>query len=171
MCKDSDDMKDGLSNGAQDSEHPQVATCKVQLFRAGPLHFGVSEEYVATLAQWREPTPLPHAPESVLGVVSIQGRMLTVLDLARLCGIDTVISDESYRHIIALRGDEQLALAASALSDTVDFSSSNSGVRTNGIERFVSCVFTHSGADARMLNVSELFAAALHGRERRRRRF
>ena len=171
MCQDSGEMKNELNNGAQASENSEAATRKVQLFRVGPLQFGVFEEELATIAGWREPTPLPHSPESVLGVVSIQGRMLTVMDLARLSGSDTAITDESYRQIIALRGDEQLAVAASALGETVDFSPSDAGVRTNGNERFVSCVFSAPGADARLLNVSELFAAALRGRERRRRRF
>ncbi len=164
-------MKDELRDGGEDSTNPEGAIRKVQLFRTGPTQFGVYEEHVATIADWREPTPLPHAPESVLGVASIQGRMLTVLDLARLSGSDIATSNESYRHIIALCGEEQLALAASGLGEIVDFSPSDSSVRENGNERFVSCVFTRSGADARLLNISELFAAALHGRERRRRRF
>ena len=162
-------MKDKLSNGMQDSD--KVATSKVQLFRAGPLQFGVLEEHVAGVAQWREPTPLPHAPESVLGVVSIQGRMLTVLDLARLSGREMANADEHHRQIISLRGDEQLALAASEVGESIDYSPSDSGAGINANDRFVCEVFTYSGADVRLVNVSELFSAALHGRERRRRRF
>lgn len=164
-------MKDELSNGAQDAQHPEVATRKVQLFRAGPLHFGISEENVATIAEWREPTPLPHAPESVLGVVSIQGRMLTVLDVLRLSRSGTAAADESYHQIIALRGDEQLALAASAMGESIEISASDVAKETRGNERFVQSLFTHTGADIRLLKVAELFTAALQGRERRRRRF
>ena len=162
-------MADELTSGEQDSNDVEVATSRVQLFNAGPLQFGISQAEVATIAPWRQPTSLPHAPESVLGVVSVQGRMLTVLDLARLLGVATM--DESYTQVIALRGDEQLALAATTLGDEIEFSFSDTGVETNGIERFVRGVFTHSGAQIRLLNVSELFSAALQGRERRRRRF
>jgi len=164
-------MRDELINAAHDSGNPKVAPSRLQLFVAGPLQFGVAEEDVATIAGWRQPTSLPHAPESVLGVVSIQGRMLTVLDLARLAGVEPPVIEESYTQIIALRGEEQLGLAATAIGEAIDFSPSDAGVGTNGNERFLQGVFTHSGVDVRLLNVSELFSAALHGRERRRRRF
>ena len=162
-------MNDELKYGERDST-PDGAVRRVQLFRAGSLQFGVLEAQVANVAEWREPTPLPHAPESVLGVVSIQGRMLTVLDLARLSGHETV-ADEPYREIISLRDDQQLALAATEVGESIDHSPSDSEAGTNANDRFVSRVFTYAGAEVRLLNVSELFAAALHGRERRRRRF
>lgn len=163
-------MKDESPNGEQDSDNLRIATSMVQLFRAGPMHFGISPEDIAAVAHWREPTQLPHAPESVLGVVSIQGRMLTLLDLLRLSRSDTA-PDESYQQIIALRSDEQLAVAATAMGEAIEISPADLGAGTNGTERFVRGVFNHSGADIRLLNVSELFSAALHGRERRRRRF
>lgn len=141
---------------------------KVQLFRAGSFHFGVFENEVATIAEWREPTSLPHAPESVLGVVSIQGRMLTILDVSILAGGESV---PAYRFIIALRGDEQLALAASNLEEIIEHSTSNSENKTEPGERFVLETLTHAGVETKILNVTELFPAALQGRERRRRRF
>ena len=64
---------------------------------------------VATVVSWRKPTPLPHPPAPILGVVSIQGRMLTVVDPAILFAEDGGQSARS--SIVALRGDEQLALA------------------------------------------------------------
>ena len=141
---------------------------KVQLFRAGSFHFGVFENEIATIAEWRDPTPLPHAPESVLGVVSIQGRMLTVLDVSILAGGESVAA---YRHIIALRGDEHLALAASNLEEIIERASFNSEDKTEPAARFVIETLTHAGVEAKILDVTELFPAALQGRERRRRRF
>ena len=171
LVRSSDEMKNEFNNSEHDSDNPKTATSRVQLFGAGPLTFAVSREDVATIAHWRQPTSLPHAPESVLGVVSIQGRMLTVLDLVRLSGVNTPAMGESYTEIIALRGDEQLALAATAMGEAIDFSPADAVVETNGNERFVRGVFIHSSAEIRLLNISELFSAALHGRERRRRRF
>ena len=141
---------------------------RVQLFRAGSFHFGVFENEVATIAEWREPTPLPHAPDSVLGVVSIQGRMLTVLDVAILAGGESV---SDYRHIVALRGDEQIAIAASKLEELIDHSTSNSENNNENRERFVYQTLIHADVETRILNVTKLFPTALQGRERRRRRF
>lgn len=144
---------------------------KLQLFRVRTFPFGVYESEIASMAEWREPTPLPHAPESVLGVVSIQGRMLTVLDLAALAGSETEADHGSYRHILALRGDEQLALAVSDLGETIEFSSSDYVVAKENEQRFVLGVLRGAEAQFKILNVTELFPAALQGRERRRRRF
>jgi len=121
-------------------------------FRVGSLLFGVDESKVATVADWRQPTPLPHAPPAVIGIVSLQGRMLTVLDLRKLIG--AVSTDNTPPQlVIALRGDEQLALAV----DTVEGSIESPG-DTNG-------------SPVEVLNVNELFPLAIQGRERRQRRF
>ena len=87
-----------------------------------------------------------------MGIVSLQGRMLTVLDLRKLTGAEST-DNPPPQHVIALRGDEQLALAV----DTVEGSIESPG-DTNG-------------SPVEVLNVSELFPLAIQGRERRQRRF
>ena len=121
-------------------------------FRVGSRRFAVDESKVATVANWREPTPLPYAPPSVLGVVSLQGRMLTVLDFRRLTDIDNSENGVP-QHIIALRGDEQLALAVDEIEGSI------ASLRDRG------------EAEIEVVNVSALFSSAIQGRERRQRRF
>src|SRR5882762_942719 len=107
-------MKNEEGENTQDSFDEASAKGVVrnlQLFRAGRFHFGIFADDIAAIVAWREPTPLPHAAKSVLGVVSVQGRMLTVLDLATLTGHEASSSDAAAQHLIALRGDEQLAVA------------------------------------------------------------
>jgi len=162
-----DSIDDQQFPGGTNSEQ---SARKVQLFGAGSFHFGVFENEVATIADWREPTPLPHAPDSVLGVVSIQGRMLTLLDPAVLAGGDTA-SAGGYRQIIALRGDEQLALAVSQIDEVISHSPSKLEDSSVPREGFVFGVLARADLEVKILNVSQLFGAALRGRERRRRRF
>ena len=121
-------------------------------FRVGTRLFGVDESKVATVANWRQPTPLPHAPPAVMGIVSLQGRMLTVLDLRRLTGNESA-DNITPQHVIALRGDEQLALAV----DSVE-----GGIESPG---------DMDGSQLEVINVSALFSLAIQGRERRQRRF
>jgi purine-binding chemotaxis protein CheW len=170
-------MNDDSSKSVQPAQHfgdeanSEERVRKVQLFRASLFQFGVFENEISTIVEWREPTPLPRAPESVLGVVNIQGRMLTVLDPAMLDGSETVSDDGSYRYILALRGDEQLALAVSDLDETVEFSHFDSEGAPENDESFVLGVLLREGVETKILNVKELFPAAIQGRERRRRRF
>ncbi len=160
-----------FSQHLNDQANTEEPARDVRLFRAGPFSFGVFASEVATIADWREPTPLPDAPASVQGVVGIQGRMLTVLDLPRLAGAGNETNVTGYRHLIALRGDEQLALAASEVGEIVSYSNSNPANPSDGNQRFVLGVCSRDGVNWQILNVAELFAAALQGRERRRRRF
>lgn len=78
--------------------------------------------------------------------------MLTVLDLRRLTDGESI--DKSIpQHVIALRGDEQLALAV----DTVEGSIESPG--------------DSNGSPVEVIDVSALFSLAIQGRERRQRRF
>jgi len=143
----------------------------LQLFRAGRLHFGMFADDIATIVAWREPTPLPHAPKSILGIVSVQGRMLTVLDLAALTGREAVSNDASTQHLIALRGDEQLALAIETLGETIEIAADDFDAKRETGEPLVLGVLHRKGGEVNILNPKELFPSAIQGRERRRRRF
>ena len=124
---------------------------------------------VMTIAAWREPAALPQAPAAVLGVVSIQGRMLTVLDLAQL--LEQPRLSQGPSHILALRGDEQLALAIDGPSAIFDYADEGFEARPEPSGKLISRVINYNGDEVSILNVKELFATAIQGRERRRRRF
>ena len=142
----------------------------LKLFRSASFLCGIFENEIATIAPWRQPTPLPHSPHTVLGVVSVQGRMLTVLNLATLLDSGAASSDQPHQHILALRGDEQLALAIDSVAETIEIGSAvlDSDHESAGL---VLGVINHGGAELTILNVKELFPSAIQGRERRRRRF
>jgi len=147
-----------------DGENSDGAVRTLQLLRAGSSQFGIFTDEIAAIVDWREPAPLPHAPKAILGVVSIQGRMLTVLDLRTLFGDQSILNDKA-QHIVALRGDEQIALAVDALDQPVKIR--NLGGKKNGE---ILQTLTHGDAQISVLNVKELFPTAIQGRKRRRRR-
>lgn len=142
----------------------------LQLFSSGGAHYAVFADQVMTIAAWREPAVLPQAPASVLGVVNIQGRMLTVLDLAHL--LESQQRAPSPSHILALTGDEQLALAMDGPGETIAigdaFGYSEEVTETS---KLIAGIINHNGDEIRILNVKQLFPTAIQGRERRRRRF
>ena len=161
-----------------EQELPGGASRKLQLVRAGSSQFGIFAEQISAIVEWQEPAPLPQAPSSVLGVVSIQGRMLTVLDLAKLASGEAVLDDtprKLLRHLIALRGDEQLALAIEALGEVVKLTSNESMTDSITKEETVTTpvlgVLQWEGAEIRILNLCGLFPSAIQGRQRRQRRF
>lgn len=146
----------------------------LQFVRAGSSQFGIFADEIATIAAWREPTPLPQAPKSVMGVVSVQGRMLTVLDLASLPVGETASHDapgNAPKQLVALRGDEQLALAVDEVGETIEIANGEFEAKRETAGTLVLGVLQRDGAEIKILNPKELFPSAIQGRERRRRRF
>ena len=136
----------------------------LQLFRVGNVDLALRDEEVLAITDWREPARLPFAPQTVLGVVSIQGRMLTVLDAGKLLDLDASARES----IVALRGREQLALAASA-QGTIEINPTDIQPVTN----FGSLSSGTIHKDSRTIHIlatDHLFGSALRGHERRRKR-
>ena len=146
---------------------------QLQIVQAGSAQFGIYAEEIATIVPWQNPAPLPHAPATVLGVVSIQGRMLTVLDLESLTAGESTsgVTPRDHSHIIALRGDEQLAIAVEAPGEVLTLTERDLLPKPASTNSLVRQVLQLDNAEIGILDTSELFPAALHGRERRRRRF
>jgi hypothetical protein len=101
--------------------------------------------------------------------------MLTVLDLSCLLPAADTSQSQSDRnpatHLIALRGDEQLAIAVPEVHERVEISAdalyeSPETTGTLGMR-----IFEHEGVEILVLDPKELFSTAIQGRERRRRRF
>jgi chemotaxis signal transduction protein len=141
----------------------------LQVFNAASAQFAVFSDEVMTIAEWREPAPLPHAPAAVLGVVSIQGRMLTVLDLSQL--LEKPQRSKNSSHILALRGDDQLALAIDKPGDIIAQGDGDFEPTMEADGKLIRRVIKHNGDEINVLDIKELFPTAIQGRERRRRRF
>jgi chemotaxis signal transduction protein len=88
-------------------------------FVAGERVFAVFADRVDGPAEVRTPAALPRAPAAVLGVVCMRGRMLTVLDPIAVVTGEALQWPATLPWVIALRGDEQMALAAHSCRDTI----------------------------------------------------
>ena len=144
---------------------------KLQLLSVGPLVLGVFEDEIATIAEWRQPTPLPQAPPAVLGVVSIEGRMLTVLDPLSLFGETTTRLGFPPGLLVALRGDEQIGLAIETTGEALDLAMEDIQPPSDPANRALGGTIQYLDQLVNVIQVKGLFPAALRGRERRRRRF
>ncbi len=152
-------------------ERQPQATRKLQVVSVGSLVLGIFEDEIATIAEWRRPTPLPHAPPAVLGVVSIQARMLTVMDPLNLFAETSTRLGFPPGLLVALRGDEQIALAIEKTGETLELAMKDIQPSPDPGNRAVAGIYHHGDQLVKLIQVSGLFPAALRGRERRRRRF
>jgi chemotaxis signal transduction protein len=152
---------------------PSSASPRLRLLPVGSTSFGLFEDEITTVLEWSEPAPLPFAPDSVLGVACIQGRMFTVLDLARLIGTDEGAKSPAVtksRMLVALRGDEQLALAVDSAHNSIEVFPAEIKLPGDSAGGPFLGIIEHDGSDVHILDSKKLFAA-IRGNQRRRRRF
>ena len=172
-------MKELEDTGAK-SSRPQRQdapreTRELFVLTAGRQVFAVAVEETDGVAEGLTPAPLPRAPASVLGVVSVRGRMRTLLyppalfaDTQSHAHEDATTTDAP-RFVVALRGDEQLALAADAVEGVVTINA-DSLSPSDAEESPLGATLEHEGRRVQLLDASRLFEAAMRGTERRRAR-
>jgi purine-binding chemotaxis protein CheW len=88
-------------------------------FYIGDAQFGLDILKVQEINKQMEMTRVPQAPEYVLGVLNLRGRIVTVIDLGRKLGLSqTILNDES-RNIIVDFQDEYIGLLVDRIGDVV----------------------------------------------------
>jgi chemotaxis signal transduction protein len=177
------DMSRRASQKGTESEEPELmgeVPADSQLhdlvpFVAGNKLFAVFADHVDGTAEARTVVALPNAPPAVLGLVCLRGRMLTVLDAVAILTGEAFLWPTTLPHVLGLRGDEQLALAAQSCRDTITIAASDIEPLTrtydNGFESAALGLTRYAGEEITVLRMDNLFAAALRRKERRRRRF
>lgn len=161
------------SNSAAAEESSSREGHELMLAQAGTWHIGLFAEEVESVAAWRSPVPLPHAPPAVLGVVSVNGRMLTVIDPAVLLGEGSAVRTKATTpaFIIVLRGDEQLALAVNRVDGHLGIYLSEIVTSTGSVNSNIARgIIQGAYGQTIVVDARELFAAAMQGAERRRKR-
>lgn len=152
---------------SDDASHlPAAEPRELLLMRAGAHAFAVYADEAEGVTPWREPVPLPRAPAAVLGVVSVRGRMRTVLDPAALLGAGAESEGaDAPLYVVALRGDEQLALAVTHAERAAPPEAPPAP--PDPPAPFLRGTLAHS---VHLLDPTRLFDAATRGAERRRPR-
>ncbi|MGB7925705.1 MAG: chemotaxis protein CheW [Pyrinomonadaceae bacterium] len=139
--------------------------------RSGARLLGVFADEAGSVTKWIEPTPLPRAPAAVLGVVSIRGGMLTLLDPLALLGERKADVPLTPAFIVALRGDEQLALAVDRVERIIEiFTDEVEPLARSDAASLLRGLVGRERELIAVLDLKELFSNATRGNERRRQR-
>jgi len=155
------------ANKSHESEAPERR--ELLVLHVGRRLLGIFTENVAGIAAGKLPVPLPRAPVSVLGVVAFRGRMLTVLDLLPLLGEPPHTAEPAI--IVALSGEEQLAIAADSSRGAIQvFSRDIDNAASKGDLAILSGSLSRNGDQIDLIDVSSLFRVVTMGQQNRRRR-
>lgn len=138
--------------------------------RVGGRLFAVYADEVEATAENLTPTPLPFAPPAVRGVVSLRGRVRTVLDPLHLApSTNDTAPPTAPRLFVALKGDEQLALACDSAEGSIEITPAQIQPPP-GANTPVRGTIDQAGSDVTLLDCASLFDIAMRGTDRRRRR-
>src|SRR5258708_35244159 len=108
-------LADATTSGRRNADDPELLDLFV--FEAGSRIFAVPADQVDGTTEARVPAVLPQAPQAILGGVCARGRRLTGLHPTRLLTGPSLRWPPPLPCVIALRGDEQLALVAQSYRD------------------------------------------------------
>jgi purine-binding chemotaxis protein CheW len=85
-------------------------------FRLGGEEYAVKVDDVREVLKIRELTLVPNAPDYILGVMSLRGAMLPVIDLCRRLGITQAARDEKTRILVVSPDEEDVGLMVDRVS-------------------------------------------------------
>ncbi|HTF99618.1 MAG TPA: chemotaxis protein CheW [Nitrospirota bacterium] len=87
-----------------------AAEIEILAFRLGSEDYAVMVSDVREVLRTRELTRVPNAPAHILGVASLRGTMLPVIDLCRRLGLTPGVRDEKTRVVVVNPDDEDVGL-------------------------------------------------------------
>lgn len=70
-------------------------------------------------------TIVPQAPDYVMGVINLRGKIVTVIDMGKLLGLTPIMDDEDMRTIIVNDGGESFGLMIDRIGNVVTVDSDN----------------------------------------------
>ena len=79
-------------------------------FRMGGEEYAVTVNDVREVLKLRDLTAIPNTPEYILGVMSLRGTMLTVVDLGRRLGLSPGVRDDRARIVVVSTDEEDVGL-------------------------------------------------------------
>lgn len=112
----------GAQKGQADvhvDERGDGTPCELLAFRSGGRRCAIDIGDVREIRSWSAPTPLPHAPPHLLGLVNLRGTVLPVTDLAVLLDAGPTASDPRNVIVVAERSDRMHGLLVEAVSEIV----------------------------------------------------
>jgi purine-binding chemotaxis protein CheW len=163
-----DDLTQG--NGAREGD---AQLHDLLPFTIGDRIYAVFTEQVDGTAEGKAFARLPRAPQAVIGVVCVRGRMLTVLDPAAVVNGEAAHWEKTLPYVIVLRSDEQLGLVAETCRDTITISAADIERPADDAssDELALGLVRYAGEEMLILDSLRLFSRAVQRRERRRRRF
>jgi purine-binding chemotaxis protein CheW len=133
----------------QAAARPPEKALDVLAFLAGDEEYGIAIAYVAEIVKVPPITAVPRVPPAVLGITSLRGTIVPVLDLRVVLGVSRPAVQRTSR-LVVLRGDGQpLAMLVDQVSQVVRLDRASIEPRPEGVisrsNRYIECIARVNG--------------------------
>jgi purine-binding chemotaxis protein CheW len=88
-------------------------------FYIGDALCGIDILNIQEINRHMETTWVPQAPDYVIGILNLRGRIVSVIDLGKKLGLSPIAKSEDSRNIIIQSQDEQLGFMVDRISDVL----------------------------------------------------
>lgn len=92
------------------------------VFELGDESYGVDISRVQDINRMQEITEIPHAPDSVVGVINLRGRVIPVIDLRQRFGLPIVEHTKATRIVVVRMGENLIGMIVDAVSQVLRIS-------------------------------------------------
>jgi purine-binding chemotaxis protein CheW len=123
------------SAASGDVVEPQIQELEMLSFRLAGEEYAVLVEDVKEVLKNRELTPVPNAPDHILGVTSLRGPILPVVDLCKRLGLPGGLRDEKSRILVLTVNDEDAGIVVDRVTGVVRIQSDSIRPVPETIER------------------------------------
>jgi len=98
-----------------------VAGAEMQLvvFELGDESYAVDISRVQDINRMQEITEIPHAPESVVGVINLRGRVIPVIDLRKRFGLPEAVHTKDTRIVVVHLEGNLIGVIVDAVSQVL----------------------------------------------------
>ncbi|WP_027183789.1 chemotaxis protein CheW [Desulfovibrio inopinatus] len=94
---------------------PSGHTLSILEVGIGKERYGIETNYIKEVHSVAGLTPIPCTPDFILGVVSIRGRVCSVMDVRRLFGIPSGLLTDADRIVLLQHNDMETSILASSV--------------------------------------------------------
>jgi len=136
-------------------------------FRLERQEYGLPIIEVQEIKGWTSITPVPNAPEHMLGVLNLRGTIIPVIDLRKRFGLSQSGHDEFTVIIVVNMGDRLGGLVVDSVSDVIaaedEEIQSNPEAESNMDQRFFRGLIESNGKLVILLDVAQLSIDIIQG--------
>lgn len=135
-------------------------TLELATFSVGEALCGMDILQIQEINKIMQRTPVPQAPDYVLGVLNLRGKIVTIIDLAKKLGLGDTATTEQSRNIIVNSFDGSAGLLVSRIGDVIAVESDRkeqAPANMRGIEgKYFSGVFKTDTQLIGLLNIDKV---------------